>query len=509
MEGLRMIPDRPKLLVFIVAYNAETTIKSVLTRIPASLSDEYLVEVLIIDDSSRDQTFEKGHEVGEGGTVPYPIRVLYNPLNQGYGGNQKIGYHYAIENSFDFVALLHGDGQYAPECLPELVRPLKDNKTDAVFGSRMMEPGAALKGGMPVYKYVGNKILTWFENKMLRTSLTEFHSGYRVYSVNALKRIPFHLNTKDFHFDTEIIIQLVAARLRIVELPIPTYYGNEICHVNGLKYAWHVTSAAAKARLQELSVFYDRKFDCAPGNVTNVHYVPKFEYTSSHSMAFEAIKPGDRVIELGCAGGYFGERLRTDRNCHVIGVDREPLALHVSLDKFVQHDLDAGLPDLDYKSSDVIVLLDVIEHLRSPEGFVELLSRALTPKTRVIVTSGNVAFFVTRLMLLLGQFNYGKRGILDISHTRLFTFSSLRALFEQAGFEVVRTEGIPAPYPLAIGRNLASKVLLSLNAALIRISRGLFSYQIFCEIRCNPSLGHLLSEAKANAEKKLEQRLAA
>ena len=504
-----MTLNRPKLLVFVVAYNAETTIKSVLTRIPASLSDEYRVEVLVIDDSSRDQTFEKGHEVREGGIVPYPIRVLCNPINQGYGGNQKIGYQYAIENSFDFVALLHGDGQYAPECLAELVRPVRDGSADAVFGSRMMKRGAALKGGMPVYKYVGNKILTWFENKTLRTSLSEFHSGYRVYSVSALKRIPFHLNTRDFHFDTEIIIQLVAARLRIVEIPIPTYYGNEICHVNGLRYAWHVTAAVAKARLQELSLFYDRKFDCAPGSVTNVHYVPKFDYPSSHSMAFEAINPGDRVIELGCAGGYFGERLRTARRCHVTGVDREPLALHVSLDEFVQRDLDAGLPDLDYESTDVIALLDVIEHLRSPEGFVELLSRRLTPKARVIVTSGNVAFFVTRLMLLLGQFNYGKRGILDISHTRLFTFSSLRALFEQAGFEVLRTQGIPAPYPLAIGNNLTSKFLLSLNTALIRISRGLFSYQIFCEVRCSPSLSHLLNEAKATADKKLKQQLAA
>ncbi len=112
-------------------------------------------------------------------------------------------------------------------------------------------------------------------------------------------------------------------------------------------------------------------------------------------------------------------------------------------------------------------------------------------------------------MLLLGQFNYGKRGILDISHTRLFTFSSLRALFEQAGFEVLRTQGIRAPYPLAIGNNLTSKFLLSLNTALIRISRGLFSYQIFCEVRCSPSLSHLLNEAKATADKKLKRQLAA
>ena len=100
------------------------------------------------------------------------------------------------------------------------MRPLKDGKADACFGSRMMTKDGARRGGMPLYKFVGNKILTWFENRLLRTSFTEFHSGYRIYSVAALKQIPFDLNTNDFHFDTEIIIQFVRAGLRIVERPI-------------------------------------------------------------------------------------------------------------------------------------------------------------------------------------------------------------------------------------------------------------------------------------------------
>lgn len=501
--------SKPKLLVFVVAYNAEKTIQSVLTRIPAELADEYKVEILIIDDASKDATFEKGEEIGQAELLPFPVWVLHNPANQGYGGNQKIGYHYAIEKNFDFVALLHGDGQYAPECLPQLVRPLKEDAADAVIGSRMMIRGSALNGGMPLYKFVGNRILTWLENKVLRTSLSEFHSGYRVYRVSALRRIPFHLNTKDFHFDTEIIIQLTVAQLRILELPIPTYYGDEICYVNGFKYAWHVSKAAIKARLQELSLFYDRKFDCAPGHPSNAHYVPKLGYPSSHSAAIEAIKTGERVVDLGCAGGYFGEQLRVLRKCDVTGVDHEPLPSNVILDRFIKHDLDAGLPEIDYHSADVIVLLDVIEHLRSPEGFVESLARVLTPKTRVIVTSGNVAFFITRLMLFLGQFNYGKRGILDITHARLFTFSSLRALFEQAGFELLRSAGIPAPYPLAFGNTWLAKALLRINQTLIRISKGLFSYQLYYEFRATPSLSLLLDSATETAEKRIGRKLAA
>jgi len=497
-----MQAPRPRLLIFIVAYNAEKTIRSVLTRIPAALGADYEVEVLIIDDSSRDGTFEQGHEVKSEQLIPFPIHVLHNPVNQGYGGNQKIGYQCAIENGFDFVALVHGDGQYAPECLPELLAPMKNGEAGAVFGSRMMTRGGALKGGMPLYKFVGNKILTWFENRTLRTSLSEFHSGYRVYRVDALRRIPFHLNTRDFHFDTEIIIQFVIARIPILELPIPTYYGDEISHVNGLAYAWHVTIATAKARLQELSLFYDRKFDCAPMPAVHTHYALKLGFTSSHTMALEAVRPGERVIDLGCAGGWFGAQLRSVRGCHVTGVDVDPPADGVALDRFVKHDLDQGPPELDYDDADVVLLLDVIEHLRSPERFVEELAPKLSPRTRLIVTTGNVAFGITRLMLLFGEFNYGKRGILDLTHCRLFTFKSLRALFEQAGYQIARVRGVPAPFPLATGDNALSSFLLGLNKALIHVTKGLFSYQMYYELRAYPSLSRLLVSARESAHRR-------
>ena len=172
---------KPRVLIFVVAYHAQSTIENVVRRVPAALLDSYDVEVLIIDDSSADETFRRSHELTKQSDIPFKIRVLFNPVNQGYGGNQKLGYHYAIQNGFDFVALLHGDGQYAPECLPALLAPFdKEDDVAAVFGSRMMTPGGARRGGMPLYKYFGNKILSWTENRLLRTQLTEFHSGYRI-----------------------------------------------------------------------------------------------------------------------------------------------------------------------------------------------------------------------------------------------------------------------------------------------------------------------------------------
>src|SRR5712691_7683383 len=307
---------RPRLLILIVAYNAERDIGAVLARVPHRLAEEYDVEVLVLDDSSSDRTFEKSREVQLAGSMPFALHVLVNPVNQGYGGNQKIGYHFAIERRFDFVALVHGDGQYAPECLPDLVQPLRDGQADAVFGSRMLEKGGAIRGGMPLYKFAGNRILSWFQNRALGVSLSEFHSGYRVYSVAALARLPFQLNTNDFHFDTEIIVQLVLAGLRIKELPIPTYYGDEICRVNGLTYAWDVTRAVLVARLQQLGLFYDRRFDCAQ-SVENAHYEPKLDYASPHAVALELVPAGSRVLDLGCAGGYVGAMLRRQNGCRV------------------------------------------------------------------------------------------------------------------------------------------------------------------------------------------------
>ena len=207
---------------------------------------------------------------------------MCNPINQGYGGNQKIGYHYAIKNNFDFVVLLHGDGQYAPEVLTKLLKPTLNNKFNIVIGSRMVKKSLALRGGMPIYKFFGNIILTQIQNFLLSTKLAEFHSGYRIYSVNSLKRIPFYLNTNDFHFDTEILIQLFLVNEKIKEISIPTFYGDEICHVNGLKYGFNVIRMTFIASLQKtLGINLTRKFK-------KVNFVIKYSKNKIDKLLVEA-----------------------------------------------------------------------------------------------------------------------------------------------------------------------------------------------------------------------------
>ena len=497
-----------RLLIFIVAYNAEKTIQSVLSRIPESLANQYDAEVLIIDDASVDDTFAIAEQFKARTNFPFKLNILANQHNQGYGGNQKLGFHYAIENNFDIVALVHGDGQYAPEALPQLLKPIADDKADAVFGSRMLSVFGALKGGMPLYKYVGNRILTLFQNVLLQTSLSEFHSGYRIYSVNALKKVPFSYNTNQFHFDTEIIIQLLFAGLRIKELPIPTYYGDEICHVNGLKYALDVAIVTIVARLQSYCLLYRRNFDISAETPGNYFYRPKLDYESTHSYALKLVEPGSKVMDLGCASGYMCGPLK-GKGCSVVGVDMyEPTDLE-HFDEFVKHDLNDQQLPRQIEDTQYVLMLDIIEHLREPEKFVEALreASAVQGQMKLIITTGNIAFFVQRLMLALGQFNYGKRGILDLTHTRLFTFATLRVLLTSNGFEIIEEQGVPAPFPMAIKSRPIANIALKINCILIKLSKSLFSYQMLMVAKPLPTLKRVMAQTQQHTAKLKQQDL--
>jgi glycosyltransferase involved in cell wall biosynthesis len=494
-----MLQERqPRLLVFVIAYNAESTLQAVLERIPRPIFQDYDCEVLIVDDASSDRTDEIGRSYRRA-HPDIPMTVLRNEYNQGYGGNQKVGYAFATREGFDFVAMIHGDGQYAPEQLPALVAPLRDGRADAVFGSRMMTRFGAIKGGMPLYKFLGNRILTSSQNLLLGTKLTEFHSGYRVYSVAALERVPYRLNSNLFHFDTEIIIQLLNAGQRIVELPIPTYYGDEICRVNGMKYAKDVMLATVRNAAHRAGLLYQRRFDPV-SQQDNAHYDLKLGYASSHQFALDAIAPGASVLDIGAGpGGIAGELLR--KGCRVAVVDQFVPTHGVDGDvKVFTQDLDAE-PTFDVRGYDYLLLLDVIEHLKNPERFLERLRTQFdyAPRT-LILTTPNIAFGIQRLMLLCGQFNYGKAGILDRTHTRLFTFRSLRHLLDEAGFRIKETRGVPGPFPKILGTGLLGRAAMLINQALIRVSRSMFSYQIFVIAEATPDVDFILEDARRRGE---------
>lgn len=231
-----------KIAIFIPAYNAATTLPIVLDRIPKDVK-ERVKEIFVIDNASPDNTYFVGIGYKEE-TGLSNLKVFRNETNKGYGGSQKRAYQYAIDQGFDAVVMLHGDAQYAPEKIAYLLEPIEKGEADMVFGSRIA--GKPLEGGMPYHRYLGNRFLTWVENKVLDMNLTEFHSGFRVFSCEALKKVPFQLCADDYHFDTDIIIQFRIKGLRIVERPIPTYYGKEKSHVRIFSYGFNVLRSVSE-----------------------------------------------------------------------------------------------------------------------------------------------------------------------------------------------------------------------------------------------------------------------
>jgi glycosyltransferase involved in cell wall biosynthesis/cyclopropane fatty-acyl-phospholipid synthase-like methyltransferase len=461
-----------KIGILVVAYNAVDTLAAVLDRIPAGFRPK-VAEVVVSDDASQDSTYLVG--LGYSQTSDLPVTVIRQPRNLGYGGNQKAGYRYAIDHDLDIVVLLHGDGQYAPESLPEIVGPLERGEADAVFGSRMMVKGAARRGGMPLYKFVGNRILSRVENAALGSELSEFHSGYRAYSVDALRQIPFERNSDGFNFDTQIIIQLHDAHKRVVEVPIPTYYGEEISHVNGLRYAWDVTRDVLGYRVQKLG-FGDGRW-VALGNEYQLKESPE----SSHGRIFTMLagRPSSRILDLGCSSGLLAERLQ-EVGHQVTGVDMFEIGgVRRRLRRFVAADLDAGIPSEVGSGYDIVLAADVLEHLREPERLLRDARRVLRPGGSLIVCVPNIGHWYPRFRTFLGRFDYDQRGPLDRGHLRFFTRRTIRRLLRREGFTPRRVEPVGLPFD-AVGMK-GRRWLRALDAATLRAWPTMFGYQFILE----------------------------
>jgi len=465
--------------ILIVTYNAVTTLTKVLKRITPNVWNN-VEEIAVFDDASQDDTYELAMGIKTLRQLP-KLTVLKHERNLGYGGNQKAGYRYFLERGFDVVVLLHGDGQYAPEILSHLYQPIVTGKADAVFGSRMMKTyGGPLKGGMPLYKYLGNRILSVFENAALGLNLTEFHSGYRAYSLAALRKIDFTHMTDDFHFDTEIIIKLNHQGFRISEVPIPTYYGSEICYVNGMKYARDVFRAVRRYKRTRGSVAR-----CPEFAEYFVHYPIKHSKYSSHDHVRNMVGSNREVLDIGCGEGDFAAELKRNGN-RVTGVDLLPQPANAAaFEQYFSADLDDGISavvnGLGDKRFDRVLLLDILEHLRSPDRILIQCHTLLDTNGQLIVSLPNIANITIRLMLLFGRFDYTERGILDRTHLRFFTRKTARKFLRENGYEIVQERSTVMPVELVLGLSpgsLPMKVISRLLAGITRLMPGLLGYQI-------------------------------
>lgn len=465
------IRTSPRVGIVVVAYNAASTLAATLDRIPADILPR-LSEIIISDDASHDDTFGHGQE-WSARNPHVQTTVVRHTKNLGYGGNQKAAYRIAIDHGLDIVVMLHGDGQYAPESLAEMLAPFESG-ADAVFGSRMMEAGAAKRGGMPFYKRVGNRILTTFENGVLGTSLTEFHSGYRAYSTGLLERIPFEANSDGFDFDTQIIAQVVHAGGTIVEVPIPTYYGDEICYVNGLQYARDVVRDVVEFKLAT------KGFGTQEWVPTPEEYAFKEGDGSSHAEMLQMLTdlPPSRILDLGCSGGLFAERARAAGH-HVTGVDYlEVPGVRERTDDFHVANLEHGIPEEVGDGYDVVVAGDIIEHLTGPGEALRAMRRVLRPGGQLLLSVPNFGHWYPRVRVATGTFGYDRRGILDNTHVRFFTRATLRRTVQAAGFDILEESATGLPLgAMSEGGGRPLNAVRRLDAGLVRLRPTLFGYQ--------------------------------
>lgn len=240
-----------RVLVVMPAFNAARTLESTYHAIPKDVVDE----VLLVDDGSGDGTLDVAAKL--------PIRTISLPHNVGYGGNQKTCYLEALRLGADVVVMLHPDGQYDPALLPDLVAPILSGKADMVLGSRMLIPGGARAGRMPLYRFLSNKALTAVENRMLGSRHTDLHTGYRAYSRRFLEAVPFMRNSDDFVFDTEVIAQAVALGQRVAEVPIRTRYFPEASSTSmraNVRYGLGTLWTMVRYRLHHAGVLRSRLF---------------------------------------------------------------------------------------------------------------------------------------------------------------------------------------------------------------------------------------------------------
>jgi glycosyltransferase involved in cell wall biosynthesis len=240
-----------RVVIVMPAYNAAKTLEDTFRAIP----EGYYHEIVVVDDHSRDETTELARRLN--------LKAIRHPHNVGYGGNQKTCYMEALRDGASIVVMLHPDGQYDPKIIPEMIRPIAEKRAEMVLGSRMMIPGGARAGGMPLWKRVANRFLTTVENLALGRKFSECHTGYRAYSRHFLETVPFLRNSNGFVFDTEVIFQAVHFDLKVAEVPIQTRYFDDASSVGfraGVVYGLGTLWTALRFRLHRWGIVPCAKF---------------------------------------------------------------------------------------------------------------------------------------------------------------------------------------------------------------------------------------------------------
>ncbi len=508
-------PGLPKVVITMPAYQAEQTLERTVLAIPAGVADE----LILVDDASRDGTAELARKLG--------LQVHVHAANRGYGGNQKSCYSLALESGADIVVLLHPDYQYEPKAVPLLIAPILAGEADMTFGSRFAGMGDPLAGGMPYYRYLGNRLTTTMQNLLLGTRFTDMHSGMRAYTGRCLESLPFLAYSEGFSFDAELLVDAVTSGQRVVEVPIPTRYTKEsssISILRSLAYIWNGTTYAARrsatrgrrgrrylpgwrreggprlrARGTEVAVTCvvcasprmrlrhpatatgpatPEEFRCTT-SALGVHddilecprcgllsswptddpdaiaagyeeAVDRDYLTEEHGrrQMFEWVLgriegyriPGRRLLEIGASVGVFLS-VAGERGWEAAGIEPSVWAVEHGRERFGV-DLRRGTVEtleVEPRSADAVVMLDVLEHLPDPMDVLRRMRGAVSDDGLLALSTVNVEG-------LHGRVRGSAWPWFIRAHLHYFRPRTLSRMLADTGFEIVETSTVPRTF---------------------------------------------------------------
>ncbi len=508
-------PGLPKVVITMPAYQAEQTLERTVLAIPPGVADE----LILVDDASRDGTAELARKLG--------LQVHVHAANRGYGGNQKSCYSLALESGADIVVLLHPDYQYEPKAVPLLIAPILAGEADMTFGSRFAGMGDPLAGGMPFYRYLGNRLTTTMQNLLLGTRFTDMHSGMRAYTGRCLESLPFLAYSEGFSFDAELLVDAVTSGQRVVEVPIPTRYTKEsssISILRSLAYIWNGTTYAARrsatrgrrgrrylpgwrreggprlrARGTEVAVTCvvcasprmrlrhpatatgpatPEEFRCTT-SALGVHddilecprcgllsswptddpdaiaagyeeAVDRDYLTEEHGrrQMFEWVLgriegyriPGRRLLEIGASVGVFLS-VAGERGWEAAGIEPSVWAVEHGRERFGV-DLRRGTVEtleVEPRSADAVVMLDVLEHLPDPMDALRRMRGAVSDDGLLALSTVNVEG-------LHGRVRGSAWPWFIRAHLHYFRPRTLSRMLADTGFEIVETSTVPRTF---------------------------------------------------------------
>jgi 2-polyprenyl-3-methyl-5-hydroxy-6-metoxy-1,4-benzoquinol methylase len=467
----------PRVALFVFDCAETSVLERVLERIPDAVA-AWFDEIVIVQEraAAERRPVPRAWFAREPGN----LRVHRLPRDAGFGGARKAAFEYALRKGFDHVVFMRGDGIHPPEELPALVRPILDDPAQMVFAYRSLRLPDAPGSWRLIPNLAAHTLATAFQNRLLGLRLRDYHSGFRLYSMRAIERVPYQLNSDDPSFDMQLVIQCRVLGVPVREVPVGPLWSEYATNAAGAIEVLRASRCAIDYRLHQLHLFRLGNYFVDEG----VRYTFKHSETGSHMQIVHAIAPGSSVLDLGCSQGLLAQPLR-EKGVRVSGVDIAPQAGAADdLEQYFQRDLDLPL-DLPFgRDFDYVVVSDVIEHLRNRTQLLRGARAFLKEGGRLIISTPNIALWFYRLSLLVGRFEYGPRGVLDETHVHLFTRATFRREVEKAGFYILAERVTALPFEIVFESTGRSRLVRSMNRiyhTLARIWPTMFAYQHILE----------------------------